>query len=108
MPQNVHEGNRIKNSIMNRRDIKNKNKIGDAEVGTDNELQPLQGFSEGGFNSNGLNNKFGEFMWNYAAEITAFDLERHIAKKSVASNINMQWFSFNFRFVMSFLSVYDP
>lgn len=44
---------------MNRRDIKNKNKIGDTDTGTDNELQPLQGFSEGGFN-NGLNNKFGE------------------------------------------------
>lgn len=44
---------------MNRRDIKNKNKIGDTDTGTDNELQPLQGFSEG-FNSNGLNNKFGE------------------------------------------------
>lgn len=46
---------------MNRRDIKNKNKIGDTDVGTDNELQPLQGFSEG-FNSNGLNNKFGELL----------------------------------------------
>lgn len=46
---------------MNRRDIKNKNKIGDTDVGTDNELQPLQGFSEGGFNANGLNNKFGKF-----------------------------------------------
>jgi hypothetical protein len=44
---------------MNRRDIKNKNKIGDTDTGTDNELQPLQGFSEG-FNSNGLNTKFGE------------------------------------------------
>ena len=45
---------------MNRRDIKNKNKIGDAE-GNENELQPLhqQGFSEG-FISNGLNTKFGE------------------------------------------------
>lgn len=50
---------------MNRRDIKNKNKIGDSDVGTENELQPLQGFSEGGFNSNGIN-KFGElkFKWN--------------------------------------------
>lgn len=68
---------------MNRRDIKNKNKIGDADVGTENELQPLQGFSEGGFNSNGLNNKFGEFIeditGNYDKTI-AFDLERHIAK----------------------------
>lgn len=45
---------------MNRRDIKNKNKIGDTDTDT-NELQPLQGFSEGGFNSNGLNTKFGEF-----------------------------------------------
>lgn len=69
---------------MNRRDIKNKNKIGDADVGTDNELQPLQGFSEGGFNSNGLNNKFGEFIGEivgiYVDKIIAFDLERHIAK----------------------------
>lgn len=46
---------------MNRRDIKNKNKIGD-EIG-DNELQPLQGFSS---NSNGLNNKFGKYMQNFA------------------------------------------
>lgn len=44
---------------MNRRDIKNKNKIGDTDIGTDNELQPLQGFGEA-FNSNGLNNKFGK------------------------------------------------
>lgn len=42
---------------MNRRD--KKNKIADTDTGTDNELQPLQGFSEG-FNSNGLNTKFGE------------------------------------------------
>lgn len=42
---------------MNRREI-NKNKIADADTGTDNELQPLQGFGEA-FNSNGLN-KFGE------------------------------------------------
>lgn len=45
---------------MNRRDIKTKNKIGDSDVGNDNELQPLQGFSEG-FNSNGIN-KFGEYF----------------------------------------------
>lgn len=44
---------------MNRRDIKNKNKIGDTDIGTDNELQPLQGFSEG-FSSNGVNQKFGK------------------------------------------------
>lgn len=79
---------------MNRRDIKNKNKIGDADVGTDNELQPLQGFSEGGFNSNGLNNKFGEFIEEitgiYVDKIIVFDLEQHIAKNSVALNINMQ------------------
>lgn len=43
---------------MNRRDIKNKNKIADSDVGTDNELQPLQGFSS---NSNGLNTKFGKY-----------------------------------------------
>lgn len=55
-------GNWIENSliIMNRRDIKTKNKIGDSDVGNDNELQPLQGFSEG-FNSNGIN-KFGEYF----------------------------------------------
>lgn len=45
---------------MNRRDIKNKNKISDTDV-QDNELQPLQGFSS---NSNGLNNKFGEYNKN--------------------------------------------
>lgn len=43
---------------MNRRDTK-KNKIGDTDIGTDNELQPLQGFSEG-FSSNGVNQKFGK------------------------------------------------
>lgn len=59
---------------MNRRDIKNKNKIGDADVGTDNELQPLQGFSEGGFNSNGLNNKFGKLWWNYADKLSCTTL----------------------------------
>lgn len=47
---------------MNRRDIKNKNKIADSDVGNDNELQPLQGFGEGGFNSNGIN-KFGEYIY---------------------------------------------
>lgn len=45
---------------MNRRDIKNKNKIADTDTGTDNELQPLQGFAEGGFNTNGLSTKFGK------------------------------------------------
>jgi hypothetical protein len=64
---------------MNRRDIKNKNKIGDTDVGTDNELQPLQGFSEGGFNSNGLNNKFGK--WRKTDKIIAVDLERHTLQK---------------------------
>lgn len=79
---------------MNRRDIKNKNKIGDADVGTDNELQPLQGFSEGGFNSNGLNNKFGELIGGNNVEIMLMNyrvrpLTTH-CKNSVASNINMR------------------
>jgi hypothetical protein len=60
---------------MNRRDIKNKNKIGDTDTGTDNELQPLQGFSEG-FN-NGLNNKFGEFI--EAKSLTAHSSARSLA-----------------------------
>jgi hypothetical protein len=43
---------------MNRRDIKNKNKIADTETGTDNELQPLQCFKDS--DSNGLNKQFGK------------------------------------------------
>lgn len=87
---------------MNRRDIKNKNKIADTDTGTDNELQPLQGFSEG-FNTNGLNNKFGELS-NRAAINYPYDLEQwHTAENSVGFNMNMQYFfsSFNFHFVMS-------
>lgn len=88
---------------MNRRDIKNKNKIADTDTGTDNELQPLQGFSEG-FNSNGLNNKFGKFnggrrnmaMFNFMS-----DLERHTLQKIALFSITCNTFSFNFHFVMS-------
>lgn len=36
-----------------------KAKIKHTDIGTDNELQPLQGFSE---NTNGLNNKFGKYF----------------------------------------------
>lgn len=61
---------------MNRRDIKNKNKISDTAEGADNELQPLQGFSEA-FNSNGLNNKFGE--WKRFPVKPCRDLERPVA-----------------------------
>lgn len=42
---------------MNRRDTKNKNKIGDDAVTDTSELQPLQGFRSS--DSNGINNKFG-------------------------------------------------
>lgn len=63
---------------MNRRELKNKNKIADTDTGTDNELQPLQGFSEG-FNSNGLNKQFGELSKGNDFNLSR-NLERHIAK----------------------------
>lgn len=80
---------------MNRRDIKNKNKIGDTgDVGTDNELQPLQGFSEGGFNSNGLNTKFGELSRKWCEKmlikLSRSTLNDTHCKNSVVPNINMQ------------------
>lgn len=71
---------------MNRRDIKNKNKIADTDTGTDNELQPLQGFSEGGFNSNGLNNKFGKLC----VKMYGATLSGTICETRVIGGINMQ------------------